>query len=299
MKTNMTDQTFLLADERTLGYAVYGPENGKPVLYLHGTPSSRLEPQLLDVWGLSLNDLLQQYNIRLIAVDRPGMGLSSIDKDRTYTSFANDVQALMQHLNIAKCSLFCWSGGGPYALTMAQQFAHAIDKVCMVAAISCSFGDADVYAHMGWNKMYFNSARYTPVLLQGTLEAVKRTTLKSPFSQNLTDLSNVDYALLYHVDHANGFLAHTIKEAAKAGNEGPVQEAALYFAPFPYTLNAIKVPVHFWWGTEDNVVTYVHAKTMERQLPNVTPHYKAGEGHLSIYLNYFEEVLQVLSATEA
>ena len=295
MENTTTELTFLLNDERTLGYALYGPQNGKPVLYFHGTPSSRLEPQLLQVWGLSLTELLHQYNIQLIAVDRPGMGLSSIDPNRTYTSFAQDAHALLQHLNITRCSLFCWSGGGPYALTLVQQFAASINKVCMVAAISCSFGDAEVYAHMGWNKMYFNSARYTPLLLKGTLEAVKRTTLKSPFSQSLTDLSDVDYALLRHVDHANGFLDLTIKEASRESNEGPVQEATLYFQPFPYTLADIKVPVHFWWGSNDNVVTYIHAKTMEQQLPQVTPHYKMGEGHLSVYINYCEEVLQVLA----
>lgn len=295
MENTTTDLSFLLEDGRTLGYAVYGPATGKPVLYFHGTPSSRLEPQILNVWGLSLNNLIQQYNIRLIAVDRPGMGLSSIDPQRTYTSFANDAYALLQHLNIGRCSVFCWSGGGPYALTLAQQFTDTIEQVCIVAGISASLGNADVYAHMGWNKMYFNAARYTPILLQGTLEAVKRTTLESPFSQSLIDLSNIDYAMLHHVDHANGFLAYTIKEAARESNVGPVQEAALYFQPYPYTLADIAVPVHFWWGSEDNVVTYVHAKTMEQQLPQVTPHYKMGEGHLSIYVNYFEEVLQVLS----
>ena len=293
---NMTDQTFLLSDGRILGYAFYGPQQGKPVLYFHGTPSSRLEPQLLNIWGASLDDLLARYNIRLIAVDRPGMGLSSLHPDKTFTSFAHDVQALLQQLSIQTCPIFCWSGGGPYALTMAHLFPQTIATVCIVAGISCSFGDADVYAHMGWNKMYFNSARYTPVLLQGTLEAIKCTTLKNPLSQSLLDLSNVDYALLKEVDHANALLQYTLKEAARESNEGPVQEAQLYFTPFPYTFSEIKVPVHFWWGSDDNVVTYIHAKRLEQQLPNATPHYKGGEGHLSVYIRYFEEVLQVLAA---
>ena len=80
----MTDLTFSLADGRLLGYAFYGPEGGRPVLYLHGTPSSRLEPLIINIWGHSLTDLLQQYNIRLIAVDRPGMGLSTFDAARNF-----------------------------------------------------------------------------------------------------------------------------------------------------------------------------------------------------------------------
>ena len=170
----------------------YGPHSGKPVLYFHGTPSSRLEPQLVNVWGGNLQQLLQQYNIRLIAVDRPGMGLSTLHKERSYTSFANDAAALLQHIGIQNCSLFCWSGGGPYALTMAHLYPQSINTVCMIAAIAGSFGDKEVYEQMGWNKMYFNSARYTPMLLQGTLEAVKCTTLQSPPSQSLLDLAGVE-----------------------------------------------------------------------------------------------------------
>jgi len=291
----MKDLTFTLADERTLGYALFGPENGHPVLYFHGTPSSRLEPQLIDVWGGNLQQMLQQYNIRLIAVDRPGLGLSTFHKERTYTSFANDALALLQHLGIQRCSLFCWSGGGPYALTMAYLFPEVILKVGVMAGISASFGNAEVYAQMGWNKVYFNTARYTPLLLQGTLEAVKHTNPSAPPPQSLYDLSNVDYALIQSPEHLRGLLQYTIKEALHNGNSGAVYEAQYYFEPHPYQLPEIKVPVHFWWGTEDNIVTYIHAKLMERQLQNVTPHYKPGEGHLSIYINCFEEVLQVLS----
>ena len=290
----MTDLTFELADGRMLGYALYGPETGQKVFYLHGTPSSRLEPQLLNIWGKRLAQLLQQYNLQLIAVDRPGMGLSSFDNDRSYTSVAADALALLQHLGVQSCPVLCWSGGGPYALTLAQQFPQVVTTVCIIAGISSSFGNEDVYAHMGWNKLYFNTARQAPMLLQGTFEAIKRTTLSTPPSQSLYDLSNVDYALVKDVDSINQLLELTIKEALHTDNKGAVQEAQLYFEPLPYTLSEIRVPVHFWWGTEDNVVTYIHAKNMERQLPHVTPHYKAGEGHLSIYVNYFEEVLQVL-----
>ena len=293
-KSTDTDKIFTLPDGRALGYALYGPEGGKPVLYFHGTPSSRLEPLLINTWGGSLPGLLQQYRIRLIAVDRPGMGLSAFHPERNFTSFAHDVAALLQHLGIPQCALLCWSGGGPYALSMAYLYPQLIRQVCLIAGISASFGDEEVYAQMGWNKVYFNSARYTPLLLQGTLEAVKHTTLTAPPAQSLYDLSNVDYALIKDPLHANALLSYTIKQAAIESPKGAVQEAQLYFAPYPYSLADLQTPVHFWWGTEDNVVTYIHAKRLERQLPNATPHYKPGEGHLSVYVNGFAEALAVL-----
>jgi pimeloyl-ACP methyl ester carboxylesterase len=291
----MTDLTFQLADERQLAYAFYGPEHGQPVLYFHGTPSSRLEPLLTTVYGIDLNGLLQQYNIRLIAVDRPGMGLSSFHEGRTMTSFAGDVQQLLQFLQIDTCQLLCWSGGGPYALAMAHLYPDAIKNVSIIAGFSTSFGEEEVYAKMGWNKMYFNTARKAPLLLRGSLELMKKVKISSPISQKLYDLSNVDYALMKDVNKFNQLMAVTTKEACTKSTDGPIQEAQLYFSAYPYSLKGIQVPVHFWWGTEDNVVTYIHAKNMERGLPNVTPHYKKGEGHLSVYVHCFEEVLQLMA----
>ncbi|HEY0750967.1 MAG TPA: hypothetical protein VGD26_07420, partial [Chitinophagaceae bacterium] len=67
----MKEQQIRLSDGRSLSFNEYGPSTGKPVLYFHGTPSSRLEPLLLNVYGKDLNKLLDTTNIRLIAVDRP------------------------------------------------------------------------------------------------------------------------------------------------------------------------------------------------------------------------------------
>jgi pimeloyl-ACP methyl ester carboxylesterase len=74
-----------------------------------------------------------------------------------------------------------------------------------------------------------------------------------------------------------------------------VHEAAIYFNDTGYKLTEIKQPVHYWWGTKDNTVTKVHAEAIEQQVPNSVLHYKQNEGHLSVYINYFEEVLQTIS----
>jgi pimeloyl-ACP methyl ester carboxylesterase len=291
----MTEHTLQLADGRSLGYACYGAEDARPVLYFHGTPSSRLEPLMMDVYSTPIETLLQQYGLRLIAVDRPGMGLSHFHEQRTLRSFADDVHTLLQALNIQQCALLCWSGGGPYALTMAHHYGPVITGVYMLAGFSSCFGDEEVFQKMGWNKMYFNTARHLALALNGSLTLIKHQELKTPIHQELYDLSNVDYALLKDVDKLNVFLQYTLKEACREDASGAVQEAQLYFQPFPYTLPQVQTPVHFWWGTEDNTVTYIHAKRMEQQLPHATPHYKPGEGHVSIYVNCLEEALQTIT----
>jgi hypothetical protein len=74
-----------------------------------------------------------------------------------------------------------------------------------------------------------------------------------------------------------------------------VHEAATYFNETGYALSRIKQTVHYWWGTEDNTVTRVHAEAVEQQVANSVMHYKQNEGHLSVYINCFHEVLQAIS----
>src|SRR4051812_14891314 len=109
----MTEHSLQLPDGRSLGYARFGDKSARPVLYFHGTPSSRLEPAVMDVFGKPLESLLQRYKLQLISIDRPGIGLSTFSKAHTIDSFASDVKVLMQALQLEPCALLCWSGGGP------------------------------------------------------------------------------------------------------------------------------------------------------------------------------------------
>ena len=65
---NRTDNTITLADGRRLGYAEFGDTMGKPVLYFHGFPSSRLE-------AAGFDDIARRVGARVVGVDRPGFGL--------------------------------------------------------------------------------------------------------------------------------------------------------------------------------------------------------------------------------
>ena len=59
-----------LADGRTLGYDEFGDPAGTPVIFLHGFGSSRVVRHPDDA-------IAAQLGIRMLAVDRPGIGLST------------------------------------------------------------------------------------------------------------------------------------------------------------------------------------------------------------------------------
>ena len=66
-----TDNLIRLSDGVELSYREVGSTTGRPVVYLHGTPSSRMEA------SGSLSDVAAALGLRVLAPDRPGYGRTS------------------------------------------------------------------------------------------------------------------------------------------------------------------------------------------------------------------------------
>ncbi|MDB5191753.1 MAG: hypothetical protein JWQ96_1316 [Segetibacter sp.] len=288
---SMSDFTTLLPGGRTLSYSLYGPAHGEPVFYFHGTPSSRLEPLILGAYKKDINTLLSKSNIQLIAVDRPGMGYSSFNPKGTFESFAQDVSFLASQLKIEKSKVLCWSGGGPYALATAYHYPELIGSVHIITGFTRSFGEPGVFKNMHGNKYYFGAAKKIPGIMRVVLSWAGRKEAKRGIPRFVSQLPDVDHNLMHTQDQLRTISKHTLVEACRNGSKGPVHEAALYYNDLNYKLEEITQVVHFWWGYEDNVVTNVHAKAIEKKVLNHVMHYKPGEGHLSIYVNYMEDIL--------
>jgi pimeloyl-ACP methyl ester carboxylesterase len=290
----MTSHTIKLSDGRQLGYAVYGPEAGRPVLYFHGTPSSRLELLLLRHYGVDLENLLVEAGLRLIAVDRPGMGLSTFNPKGDFLSFAADAGELMQQLNILNCQVLCWSGGGPYALATAYQYPARITSATIICGFSRPF-DAEVVQAMYNNVWYFRAAKYLPHVLRTGLYIVSRRRVNHTVSQKTTGLPFKDFQYMRRLRDLRTLARYTLKEACRVNAKGAVHEARNYYKPFGFDLTTIQQPVHYWWGSQDTSVIELHARAVERYVPNATMHYREHEGHLSIWVKYMKEVLQTIS----
>jgi pimeloyl-ACP methyl ester carboxylesterase len=290
----MTSHTIKLGDGRQLGYAVYGPAAGRPVLYFHGTPSSRLELLLLGHYGVDLEGLLEQAGLRLIAVDRPGMGLSSFNPMGDFLSFAADAGELMQQLGILNCQVLCWSGGGPYALATAYRYPARITRATIICGFSRPF-DEEVVKAMYNNVWYFRAAKYMPSVLRTGLYVVSRSRVRHTVPQKMTGLPFKDFQYMRRLRDLRTLARYTLKEACRVNARGAVQEARNYFKPFGFDLTTIQQPVHYWWGSQDTSVIELHARAVEKYVPNATMHYRAHEGHLSIWVKYMKEVLQTIS----
>jgi pimeloyl-ACP methyl ester carboxylesterase len=128
---------FSLPDKRQLGYCIIG--QGKPVLYFHGTASSRLE-------ALLLRNLAKTASLQVICIDRPGYGLSTFKERNSLTDFCGDVNFLVEHLGVGQFGVLGWSGGGAFALTYLACFPERVTKAVIAGTPSLPFDVATAHS---------------------------------------------------------------------------------------------------------------------------------------------------------
>ncbi len=117
-----------LGDGRRLCFDDVGDPDGRPVLYVHGTPDSRRARHPDDSAAAGVG-------VRLIAVDRPGAGGSDPHPAGTVGSFADDAAALAAHLGITRWSVLAWSAGALFALAVASRHPALVRRVGIVAGL--------------------------------------------------------------------------------------------------------------------------------------------------------------------
>ena len=103
-----------LPDGRVLAYEEYGVPTGFPILSFHGGLSSRLD-------AAPAHEAAVATGVRLIAPDRPGMGLSTYQPGRRLLDWPADVAHLADALGIERFAVMGWSAGGPYAAVCAAR----------------------------------------------------------------------------------------------------------------------------------------------------------------------------------
>src|SRR5580698_3576315 len=130
----MTDrdyQSIKLRDGRTLAYAEFGDPQGAPIIYCHGTPSSRAEGELT-IRGSCAG----QLGLRVIIPDRPGMGGSDFLPNRRVVDWPSDVLELTDALHIERFAVLGSSGGAPYALVCAALIPERVSVVGVIGGVA-------------------------------------------------------------------------------------------------------------------------------------------------------------------
>src|SRR3569623_3277640 len=112
-----------VAHERRMAWSEWGPADGAPVLFSPGAATS-------GSLGFA-GDAVERLGVRLIAVDRPGLGGSDPAPGRTLLDTAADIRALTSALSLERPAIIGFSQGAPLALACAA--AGGVSAVAVVS----------------------------------------------------------------------------------------------------------------------------------------------------------------------
>ncbi len=268
-------------DGRTIAYAEVGDPAGRPLVYFHGTPSSRLD-------AVAFAPAFRAAGIRAVALDRPGMGLSDPLGDRRLLDGPADVATVLDVLGIDRFVALGYSGGGPYAWACAHALGEQVEAVVTIAGSGRPERPGASKGMDLLDRQLDVLAARAPILARSVLAA-------STWWLRRTDVLGTDAITSTLIGDDPGAAAELARyglrpvdpvlESFRQGTGGPVDDLRLLLAPWGFAVGDIaeRVAVQLWHGERDVSVPIHHSADLARLVPRAEFHRLEGEGHNMAY----------------
>ncbi|MHA2284101.1 MAG: alpha/beta hydrolase [Promethearchaeota archaeon] len=292
----LLNQLFTLEDGRKLGYAEYGVVSGKPIFYFHGHRSSRLEPKIYDIEEI-------KNKIHLIAIDRPGFGLSDFDFSHSILSWSSDIIEFANSLNIDQFSVLGGSGGAPFALACAYKNPKRVINCGIVSGLGPI--ELGIEGMAKNNRRELELAQKHPNRLKLLFKLQAKLSKKfvkkdideiiKMFRKKGKNLPEPDKRFFEDKEKLSIYIPLMV-EPFRQGIMGPFHEAQLFVKSWGFKLNNIspEVKVYLWHGDLDTSVPKKMAQSVCQEIPSCEAKFYADEAHLSTAVNHIKEILMTL-----
>ncbi len=290
----MNGNVIVLPDGRNLGYIKIG--EGTPVIYFHGTASSRLEVLLL-------KRLAETAQLQLIGVDRPGYGLSTYKSRKNLQDFNVDLNYLADSLGLERFAVLGWSGGGVFALAYCAYNPMHVTKAVLVGAPSLPFDVST--AHNMPLARYIMKLPYVGEL---AMRQLSRQLLKTNGDTAAFLATRQGKQLLHGCSEGdlNFFnnsqwlskMYESMAEAFHQGNLGVktvVEEHQLFIKPWNFPFSTLDGGnVWIWHGAQDLTCRVSNAYANAKVIPKSNIEVFANSGHYVMF-EQLDKLANVLS----
>ena len=277
-----------------LAWIEVGASSGRPVVFLHGWPSSRLMGR---VWAATA----ARRGWRVLAPDRPGIGLSPRRTGWSFTAWPAVLATFLDECGVARCPVIGLSGGGPYALASG---VGCPERVTAVAVISGAPPLDDLRDHaliMKEFRVLAGIERRAPQLLRAGFRVAGPVLARFdvPLARSLMRVfgRQPDEAFMASPE-SDTTLAAGI-EGWRQGGLGVVDEGQRYLHPWGFAPEAVTRPTAFWHGTRDPFFHWSLARKLAARVPGATFHPVPGEGHFTPIYRVQEAVFDWLEGVAA
>ena len=282
--------TVAVRNGRRLSFAEYGVPRGQAIIWMHGTPGARRQ---IPIEARAYADA---HDIRIIGLDRPGIGSSTPYLYRSVADWTPDLEMLMDALAIDTCRLIGLSGGGPYVLAAGAKLPDRVHGVGVLGGVVPTRGDDA--ADGGIIQLAVHLAPLLTLtrvpLGVGLTQAIR---VVKPLAGPILDLYAVmqpagDRTLLSRPEFKAMFVDDLLN-GSRFQTSAPINDLILFTRDWGFMAADVGVPVRWWHGDDDHIVPFRHGEHLVARLPDATLKVIDGESHLG-GLGIAEEVISTL-----
>jgi pimeloyl-ACP methyl ester carboxylesterase len=289
--TLTTDFTIRLRDGRAMGVVAVGKSDGFPILHCHGSGSSRLEVNLLAAAATA-------QGVRLIGLDRPGIGRSDAKAGYQLLDWPDDVGEVADRLGIERFAIEGLSAGGPYAMACAYKMPHRLTACGLISTVSP--GNFIRRAGPGWMRATWWMGEQFPWFLRFYVPLVQRLTgsdeasLEKYLARYAARLGPADHKLL-GMPEIRKQIAQAMAESYRQGGEANLEAALAGVRPWGFQVEQITFEMIFLWhGEQDRVMPVAPVRLLAQALPHCTATFYLDEGHFSTVANHVQDIFSTL-----
>ena len=266
-----------LPDGRDLAYAEYGTPDGTPIVFFTGFGHDRF------------GCFSPAGSVRIVAIDRPGIGASSRQPGRTIMRFAEDVEYLLDLLRIGAAALLSWSAGAPYALAACARMRDRVKAATLVSAIAppgigIPLTGMDPVLHGMWRLAGISRVLFAVQLATLRFEAQHHSEL---FLHSLYLTAPRCDREIVALPEVRAMFGRTFRTASAPGVAGLIDELMLLARPWTVDLNQVQgARVELIYGEKDRVTPAVIGVRLSQLLPGSRLTVVPDAGHLWIWANW-------------
>lgn len=279
-------------DGRRLSFAEFGVTRGRAIIWMHGTPGARRQVPL------EAREYAAEHGIRIIGVDRPGIGTSTPHLYDDVLDWTGDLALLADALAIDTMHVIGLSGGGPYALAAGVALPDRVHGVGVLGGAAPWVGPDSVRGGIMELAPYAAPlVAATRVPLSYLLAAGIR--LVRPVAGAVLDgyaavQPRGDKELLGRPEFRAMFLDDLLN-GSRFQVGAPLADIILFTRHWGFDAADVQVPVHWWHGDGDHIVPHAHGVHLAARLPDARFTTIEGESHLG-GMGLATEVLDTLMA---
>lgn len=194
-----------------------------------------------------------------------------------------------------------WSGGGPHALACAALLPERVLGTAIIAGVAPypAYG-LDWLAEMGAENIeefglsLKGEAALEPFVVEAAahLRMIKPDELSAAFGDLIDE---VDRGALEGGSLAT-YLAELDHEAFRVGHHGWLDDDLVFVEPWGFDVADITGRVHIWQGAHDRMVPFGHGQWLAAHCGGACVHVDPSQGHLSLVVDRFGDILDELVA---